>query len=124
MKSFLLVALIMVQTTAFAQNPRAVANNRPASEIVSLLEASAEHAKLLWYKDVISANSVIMVGWIVNGLDLKASCVSQSSSEETCKVASQVMLHTNTARGNYLVTKEVQFNLVNGVVTGDVTMLQ
>lgn len=124
MKSLLIAALLLAQVGAFAQNPRAVANSRPASEIVALVQAGAERAKLLWYKDVISANSVIMVGWIVNGFDLKASCVSQSPSEETCKVMSQVMLHTNTARGNYLVPKEVQFHLVNGVVTGDISMLQ
>lgn len=106
----------------------ATASSRSESEIVHILQASAEQHELLWYDDVISPNSVIMVGWIVNGEDLQASCVRKSAdegtTEEICNVVSQVMLHTTTARGNYLVPKEVRFRLVNGVVTGGISMLQ
>lgn len=122
MKSILIATLLLLQTTAFAQTHST--QRHSTEEIITLLQDSAERSKLLWYDDVISANSVIMVGWIVNGTDLTASCEAKSDSEEICHVASQVILHTMTARGNYPVTKEVRFRLVNGVVTGDITMTQ
>lgn len=124
MKSFLILSFsfVLFQTAVWAQ--ATPASSRSESEILHILQASAEQHELLWYDDVISPNSVIMVGWIVNGEDLQASCQRKSANEEICNVVSQVMLHTTTARGNYLVPKEVQFRLVNGVVTGGISMLQ